>query len=58
MRARCLIPEGWTTTHRLQLLEDIIDPRDLTKVFDRAGRVVGVGDWRPIYGTFTTEVGE
>jgi hypothetical protein len=55
MRARPLIPEGWKTTHRFELLTDVIEPRDLEPVIERAGRLCGLGDWRPTYGTFTTE---
>lgn len=55
MRARPLIPTGWKTTHRFELLTDIIDPGDLDNIIIRAGRLGGLGDWRPTYGTFTTE---
>ena len=57
MRARPLI-RAWRTVHTFDLLEDVIDPRELTKVLERAGRLVGLGDWRPTFGTFTTEVSE
>jgi hypothetical protein len=38
------------------LFDDIINPTDLEKIFVRAGRLIGVGDWRPRFGTFTTRV--
>ena len=55
MRARPIV-RGWSTTHYFDLLEDVIDPRDLAPIIERAGRLVGLGDWRPTYGTFTAEV--
>lgn len=55
MRARPIV-RGWSCTHTFELLEDVIDPRDMAPILERAGRLVGVGDWRPMFGTFTTEV--
>lgn len=55
MRARPLI-QGWKTEHRFELLEDVINPRDIAPILERAGRLVGLGDWRPIYGTFEASV--
>lgn len=56
MRARPLIPAGWQATFYFDLLTDVLDARDLAPVLERAGRLVGVGDWRPIYGTYSAEV--
>jgi len=56
MRARPLVPEGWVTTHRFGLNEKEIDLDSLVPVLARAGSMIGVGDWRPIYGTFTATV--
>lgn len=55
MRARPLV-EGWSCRHEFELLADVIDPRDLVPIVERAGRLVGLGDYRPTYGTFTTEI--
>lgn len=55
MRARPQI-HNWALTASFDLLEDVLDPRDLLPVLERAGRLVGLGDWRPIYGTFEAEV--
>jgi hypothetical protein len=54
LRARPKVPVPWSTTHRFELLTDVIDPHDLDKVLERAGRLVGLGDYRPTWGTFTT----
>lgn len=56
MRSRPIVPVGWQTTHTFELLSDVIDPRNLEPVIERAGRLVGLGDWRPTYGTFSAEV--
>jgi hypothetical protein len=56
MRARPIIPVGWVSTHEFDLWTDVIDPRDLVPILERAGRLVGLGDWRPTYGTFTVAV--
>ena len=59
-RARTLrsrpILHNWQTVHRFELLEDVVDPRDMMPILQRAGRLIGVGDWRPVYGTYEVEV--
>jgi hypothetical protein len=56
MRARPKVPVGWQTTHHFELFDDVLDKRDLVNVMDSAGRLYGLGDWRPTYGRFTVEV--
>jgi hypothetical protein len=58
MRARPIVRD-WSTTHTLDLLDDVVDVHVLDPIIERAGRLVGLCDWHPIYGTFTTalEVG-
>jgi hypothetical protein len=56
LRARAIVRKAWTTVHTFTLLDDIINPNDLKKIFDRAGRLIGICDWRPHYGTFSTRV--
>jgi len=56
MRARPLVPAGWVTTHRFGLNEKEIDADSLVPVLHRAGSIIGVGDWRPTYGTFDAKV--
>jgi len=55
MRARPKV-EGWESEHTFELLTDVVNERDLEPILERAGRLVGIGDWRPIYGKFTAEV--
>lgn len=56
MRSRPLVPEGWSSTHHFELLEDVIDPRDMLPILERAGRLCGVGDYRPSHGRYMVEV--
>lgn len=58
MRARVRVAEGWRCTHKMEIDPDVLDLRNLQPVFARAGRLVGIGDWRPRYGTFELEVAE
>ncbi len=55
MRARGIV-RGWVSEHTFELLTDVMDVESLAPVFERAGRLVGIGDWRPTYGTFAVEV--
>ena len=56
MRARPLIQPGWTSSHSMELVDSVIRVDDLGPVLERAGRLVGIGDWRPTYGTYSIEV--
>jgi len=55
LRARAIFRD-WRCTHTFDLLDDIVNPASLEKVVARAGRIVGVGDWRPRYGTFNARI--
>lgn len=52
MRARPKFSAGWQSEHTFDLLTGVVDPRDLVPIFERAGSLVGLGDWRPTYGKF------
>ena len=39
--------EKWQLTFQLYIDETMIDPRLVRGVIDRAGRMVGLGDYRP-----------
>ena len=52
MRARAKVYPDWQSTHSFMLDEAILDLHLLEPVIERAGLRFGVGDWRPIYGTF------
>jgi hypothetical protein len=56
MRARPRIPAGWVVEAKFVLLTDELEVHTLTPVLERAGRLIGVGDWRPKFGLCTVEV--
>lgn len=52
-RERPAMRAGWKVTVTLQvLLPEYINPQLLNEVVQAAGRLVGVGDFRPTYGRF------
>lgn len=52
-RMRPAFLAGWKATFDLQvLIPEYIAPADLLDVITNAGRLVGVGDYRPTYGRF------
>ena len=56
MRARPVVPAGWVMNHRLALNESELELDSLAPVFVRAGEIIGLGDWRPNYGTYKMKV--
>ena len=52
-RCRPAMNKGWRATFELQILTpEYISKSDLLEVLTQAGRLVGVGDFRPSYGRF------
>jgi hypothetical protein len=52
-RCRPAFREGWKAEIPLMVsLPEYIAPRDLNEVIASAGRLIGVGDYRPTYGRF------
>lgn len=52
-RVRPAMLPGWRVTLTLQvLIPEYIDPPMLNELLTRAGRLVGVGDFRPTFGRF------
>lgn len=52
-RTRPAMKEGWKVDLQFQILTpEYIDPNLFQDVFNTAGRLVGVGDFRPTYGRF------
>jgi hypothetical protein len=53
-RERPAIREGWTATIELMtLVPEYISRTDLLDVIGAAGRLIGVGDFRPTYGRYS-----
>lgn len=52
-RSRPAFKEGWTVEVPLMVtLPEYIDAKDLNETIASAGRLIGVGDFRPTYGRF------
>ncbi len=52
-RTRPAIKAGWTSTIQLLVnLPEYVNPQSLNEVITNAGRLIGVGDFRPTYGRF------
>jgi hypothetical protein len=52
-RTRPAMKEGWAATVELMCnLPEYVNPTLLRQVLDDAGRLIGVGDFRPTYGRF------
>ncbi|MEU3042257.1 hypothetical protein ABZ700_15120 [Streptomyces diastaticus] len=52
MRCRAKF-DRWSVTVQGTLDPNVLDLAELKEIADTAGRLVGVGDWRPRYGRFT-----
>lgn len=44
--------ENWSLSFTIEILDDRIDETILKTVLDEAGRINGLGDWRPRFGRF------
>lgn len=55
MRTRPIF-RNWRTSATLLIDTSLIDPSDLQDIANTAGQLVGLGDWRPRFGTYTVEV--
>ncbi|MBY0512744.1 MAG: hypothetical protein K2P78_02390, partial [Gemmataceae bacterium] len=52
-RSRPAFNAGWRATFLVSVLTpEYVKPSDLLAVLTQAGRLVGVGDFRPTYGRF------
>lgn len=55
-RVRPAMLPGWGCTIELQvLLPEYVPPQDLLDVITQAGKIVGVGDFRPTFGRFAVK---
>lgn len=53
-RTRPAVLKGWRATLEFQiLLPEYIEPQVFQEVLTQAGRLIGVGDFRPTYGRFS-----
>ena len=56
IRVRPMIPTGWVLRFTLEYDDSIINGRNLEQAMLDAGSIVGLGDWRPKFGRFQSEI--
>lgn len=56
MRCRPMFPAGWMFSAEGILDPEVLSFEDLSDIANTAGRLIGMGDWRPRYGRFTATV--
>lgn len=54
-KARCMIPTGWSIQFQIEYDDNIVADKSLTEALELAGRLSGLGGWRPKYGRFLVE---
>jgi len=55
MRARPIFLQ-WAAEFEVAFMPDLIDASDLVQIIQHAGRVIGIGTYRPRFGRFDVEV--
>ena len=55
-KCRCMIPTGWKLDFSLEFDDEIIAEKSLISALETAGRLCGVGGWRPKFGRFLVEI--
>lgn len=56
MRARPLIPAGWTAKVSFIAVESVLEELHLPQILERAGRYCGLYEYRPIYGQYEAKI--
>ena len=54
-KVRCMIPTGWKITFQIEYDENIVADKSLQEALDLAGRLSGIGGWRPKFGRFSVQ---
>jgi hypothetical protein len=55
-KTRAMMPTGWQITFNLEYDETIIAKKALVDAMENAGRLCGLGGWRPKFGRFLVEL--
>lgn len=56
IRNRPMFPTGWSVDVELEYDDTVIDADGIVDSMVAAGRLIGLGDWRPKFGRFLVEV--
>jgi hypothetical protein len=54
-KCRCMIPTGWIVTFNIEYDDSIFPEKSLMTALESAGRLSGIGGWRPKFGRFMVE---
>jgi hypothetical protein len=54
-KARCMIPVGWSIQFQIDYDDNIVADKTLAEALELAGRLCGLGGWRPKFGRFKWE---
>lgn len=58
MKVRPVCPTGWSCEVAVEFDSSVFPLEDLREALETAGGLVGVGDWRPMFGRFSVEWSE
>ena len=51
-KVRAMVPTGWKLTFNIEFDENIVAEKSLREALELAGRLSGIGGWRPKFGRF------
>lgn len=51
-KVRCMMPTGWRVSFSIEYDENIVAEKSLKEALELAGRLSGLGGWRPKFGRF------
>jgi hypothetical protein len=54
-KCRCMMPTGWCLAFNVEYDDEIVATKSLEQALELAGRLCGIGGWRPKFGRFTVE---
>lgn len=57
IRVRPMIPTGWKIGFAVEYDESVVNRTSIEKAMVDAGALCGLGDWRPRFGRFFSEIG-
>jgi hypothetical protein len=46
----------WSAVISMMVIDEVMNPKDVVKAFEDAGRLKGIGDWSPRFGRFSVKV--
>lgn len=56
VRTRPRFPAGWTLRFSVDYQDDVVNAQEVIDIVTKAGRLIGLGDYRPRFGRFAARV--